>query len=481
MTEERRFEPYDWKQRFSDTAELLPGIICEIDPGGYLTWVNRMGLERFKYTKEEFDAGLHLSRILHPEDLAAGLTNVKAIVEGRTVGPREYRMTHGDGSWAVYQVNSAPIIDGCAVVGIRTCLFDVSDRKRAEAQLRQSEARLAEAVEAEARANARLRDLEAEVRDRFSFEDMIGRSDRMRRIFHALTQVADTSSTVLVLGESGTGKELVARAIHRLSPRADRPFVAVNCGALPDVLLESELFGCKAGAFADAKRDKQGKLALAEGGVVFLDEIGDISTAMQVKLHRVLQERVYEPLGGTIPCAADVRVIAATNRDLPAMVKEGTFRDDLFCRLNVLEIRLPPLRERRSDIPLLCDRFIEVFNRRFGKAVREVAPEALAALLAWDFPGNIRELENIMEHAFVFCRGGRIELAHLPEELAGPREEAPAGAGLARFRSFEELEAHYLRAVLSETGGNRLEAARRLGIHKSTLFRKLKSLGISED
>jgi transcriptional regulator with PAS, ATPase and Fis domain len=302
----------------------------------------------------------------------------------------------------------------------------------------------------------------------------------MRKIFDVLPQVAEATTTVLITGESGTGKELIARALHDLGPRKDKPFVAINCNALPDTLLESELFGYKAGAFTDARKDKPGKFAQAEGGVIFLDEIGDISPAVQVKLLRVLQERTYEPLGGTTPVKADVRVITATHRDLPAAVQTGEFREDLFYRLNVLKVRLPPLRERRSDIPLLCDHFVGQFNQRFNRQVSGCAEAVVDRLLAHDFPGNIRELENVIEHAFVFCTEGQIELAHLPEELAGgPRSGGATGRSLASIGSLEEVEAEYIRAVIEEVGGNKLEAARRLGIHKSTLFRKLKKLGIS--
>ncbi len=463
MAEKMKYQSYDWKTRFSDTAELLPNIICEVDTKGYLTWVNRIGLDRFKYTAKQFQEGVHLSRIIHPDDLDEGMANVQALLEGKSVEPMEYRMVHSDGSWAVYEVNSAPIFKGERIAGIRTCLFDISER-----------------VEAEDKAKRKVNDLRVEMRHKFSFENMVSRSEQMRKIFDTLPPIADVTSTVLIYGASGTGKELVARAIHGLSPRAGKNFVAINCGALPDNLLESELFGYKAGAFTDAKKDKPGKFASAEGGVIFLDEIGDISPAMQVKLLRVLQERVYEPLGGTSSVKADVRVIAATNRDLPAMIVEGTFRDDLFYRLNVLKIKLPTLSERRSDIPLLCDHFVSQFNRRFGKSVEEVSPEVMETLLAYDYPGNIRELENIIEHAFVFCHEGVIMPQHLPEELSGIERTGDA-SGLAGYASFAELEADYLRAVIEEVGGSRLEAAKRLGIHKSTLFRKLKSLGISEE
>ncbi|MDD5673862.1 MAG: sigma 54-interacting transcriptional regulator, partial [Chitinivibrionales bacterium] len=248
--------------------------------------------------------------------------------------------------------------------------------------------------------------------------------------------------------------------------------------ALPDTLLESELFGYKAGAFTDAKKDKPGKIALAEGGTLFLDEIGDISAAMQAKLLRVLQQKTFEPLGDTHSVTADVRVLAATNKDLPVLVKEGRFREDFYYRINILTIKVPALRERRSDIPLLCEHFLERFNARYNKSIREIASDALDALCAYDFPGNIRQLENSIEHAFIYCKGETLEAAHLPPEIKSALPEK-SGARLAEVGSFDELEKQYLTAVLADNNGNKLRTAEKLGIHKATLFRKMHRLGLS--
>ncbi len=320
-------------------------------------------------------------------------------------------------------------------------------------------------------------ELKRELEGRFQMGDLISRSPSMRRIFDILPQVAASGSTVLVQGETGTGKELLARAIHGMSPRAGGPFIAVNCGALPDALLESELFGYKAGAFTGASKDKPGRLALAAGGTLFLDEIGEVSPALQVRLLRVLQERTYEPLGATKPLKADVRVIAATNRDLVQLVKKGSFREDLFYRINVVKLVLPPLRKRREDIPLLVEHFIERFNRSQGKRITGVGSEVMAFLMAHDWPGNVRELENLIEHAFVLCDKGRIELKTLPEDFIAHAPLNPARCGMSEVR--RSIEAHAIREALKRSHGNRRAAARELGIHKSTLFRKLKTLGIS--
>jgi PAS domain S-box-containing protein len=317
-------------------------------------------------------------------------------------------------------------------------------------------------------------ELKKQLFQRHSVADIIGKSPAITQLFDLLPQISESQSTVLIGGRSGTGKELFARAIHRLSPRRKRRFVAVNCGAMPDTLLESELFGYKAGAFTDAKRDKAGRFALAQGGTLFLDEIGDLSPPMQASLLRVLQERTYEPLGAVEPVQTDARVVAATNKDLARMVEEGTFREDLFYRVHVIHIEIPSLRRRREDIPLLVEHFIGHLNRLQGKEVTGVAPPVMAVLMDHDYPGNVRELQNIIEHAFVLCQGGLIQRPHLPDYLGegGGRANRAAGGDL------RALERAHIAEVLQRRGGNRALAARELGIHPSTLYRKIRSLGI---
>jgi len=317
------------------------------------------------------------------------------------------------------------------------------------------------------------RELEAHVH----VGEISSRSPLMRRVLEVLPAVAASPSTVLILGETGTGKEVVARTIHAQSPRCRGPFVAVNCGALPETLLESELFGYRAGAFTGAVKDRPGRFALARGGTLFLDEITEIPPAMQVKLLRVLQERTYEPLGSLQPESTDARVIVAANRDPAGQVRRGLLREDLYYRVNVVRIELPPLRRRMEDLPLLAGEFIARFNRLQGKRVAGIAPATLPLLMAHDWPGNIRELENVIERAFILCSEGAIEPRHLPEEIAGG--EAGPGAG-GRMRSAHDiLEAQAIRSALEQAGYNRLRAARELGIHKTTLFRKIKKLGIA--
>jgi PAS domain S-box-containing protein len=321
-------------------------------------------------------------------------------------------------------------------------------------------------------------ELRKELSGRFEIGDLVSRSPSMRKLFDILPQLAASESTVLIQGETGTGKELAARAIHALSPRSKRPFVAINCGALPDTLLESELFGYKAGAFTGANRDKPGLIARAEGGTLLLDEIGEVSPALQVRLLRVLQDRTYEPLGASASLKADVRVIAATHRDLDDLVKKGAFRQDLFYRINVVRVEIPPLRRRKEDIPLLVDHFIARFNRLQGRTVPGLAPDAMSLLLAHDYPGNVRELENLVEHAFVLCGSGRIETRHLPAEFTGSPAAGTPPRPIRLREGLKAAEARLILDALQRNRNNRLAAARELGLHKSTFFRRIKALGL---
>ena len=319
-------------------------------------------------------------------------------------------------------------------------------------------------------------ELRKELSARFQMGDMVSSSTAMKKIFNILPQVSESDSTILIEGETGTGKELAARAIHNLSHRKNEPFVAINCGALPDTLLESELFGYKAGAFTNAVKNKPGHFALAEGGTIFLDEIGDTSPAFQIRLLRVIEEREFQPLGAVKKVKANVRIIAATNQNLSEMVDKGAFRQDLFYRINVVQLKLPPLRERMEDIPLLVERFIGKLNRIRGKAVIGIDQEALEALMYYDFPGNIRELENIIEHAFVLCMEGEIQLRHMPINLS--LQSLAADKHATKHDALKSAETKIIADVLKRNNYNRKSAAKDLGMHKSTLFRKINKLGI---
>ncbi len=319
-------------------------------------------------------------------------------------------------------------------------------------------------------------ELRKELTSRFKAGDMVSRSLSMRKLFELLPQVADSDSTVLIQGETGTGKELLARAIHNSSRRKDKPFVAINCGALPDTLLESELFGYKEGAFTNAVKDKPGHFEMAEGGTILLDEIGDTSPAFQIRLLRVLQEHEFQPLGSVKTVKADIRVVTASNRDLAGMVEIEEFRQDLFYRINVVRMVLPPLRDRMEDIPLLVERFVERMNRISGKSISGINNETLSLLMSHNYPGNIRELENIIEHAFVLCSEGVILPCHLPAGLV-PAPSVSPGNGILN-ETLKSAEAGAIMDALERNGYNRKAAADELGMHKSTLFRKIKRLGI---
>ena len=321
-------------------------------------------------------------------------------------------------------------------------------------------------------------ELRKQVEKSYVFEDIVSKSHHMKRLFETLPLVAGSQSTVLIEGESGTGKELVARAIHNLGPRRDGPFVAINCAAVPDTLIESELFGYKKGAFTDAKEDKPGRFALAKGGTLFLDEIGDLSKQMQVKLLRVLQEKEYEPLGSTQTVKTDARVIASTNRNLAQDVTSRRFRQDLYYRLNVVRMELPPLRQRKEDIPLLVQHFIDRFNTLQGRRITGCSERVLSALMRYSFPGNIRELENAIEHAFVVCIDTTIQMDDLPRHIL----DDLASEGPKSFADKHPLEDAEMQAILSrleENDYNRTKTARDLGISRNTLWRKMKKYGIA--
>ncbi len=326
--------------------------------------------------------------------------------------------------------------------------------------------------------------LRRELQHQYTLEDIVGKSKAFRKIFSILPDIAESGSTVLIEGASGTGKELLARAIHNLSPRRKRPYVVVNCGTLPPNLFESELFGYIKGAFTDAKQDKAGRVALAEGGTIFFDEIGDLPLATQVKMLRLLQEREYEPLGGIQPIHADVRVVAATNRKLLELVSQGQFRDDLYFRLAVVRVSIPPLRERREDIPYLVDHFTERFNAKRGTQVVGVTPAVMEIFMRHPFPGNVRELENLIEYGFVLCHGGLIDVKHLPEDvqqMAGGQDlrgEMDDARDTSSSSHLMAAEADAIVSALQAANGHLGETCRVLGISRTTLWRKMKKHGI---
>lgn len=322
------------------------------------------------------------------------------------------------------------------------------------------------------RDHSQVEELKRQLNGKYQIGNMISRSKAMHDLFNILEQVARSDSTVLIEGETGTGKEVLARTLHDLSERSEQPYVGVNCGALPDTLLESELFGYKAGAFTDARIDKKGVFAAAKAGTILLDEIGDTSSAFQVRLLRVLEEKKFQPLGSTEQQNSEARIVAATNHNLENLVKDSLFRQDLFYRLNIITLKLPPLRQRKEDIPLLVEHFIGKMSESKNRLIQRIDNNAMAVLLAHDYPGNIRELENVIEHAFVLCSDETISEDHLPAYLKNSSLQTPARA------SFADAEKAAIMSALEQNNYNRNKTAQALGVHKSTLFRKIKKLSI---
>lgn len=315
------------------------------------------------------------------------------------------------------------------------------------------------------------------------FPVIVGKNQRMREIFSLIDKVARTDSTVLIHGETGTGKELVAKAIHYRSRRKDKPLVTINCGAIPEELLESELFGYIKGAFTGAVRDKKGRFEVANGGTVFLDEVSEMSPALQVKLLRVLQEREFERIGDVKTIKVDIRVIAATNQDLEELVRRGRFREDLYYRLNVIPIYIPPLRERRDDIPLLLSYFLRLFNEKRGGHLEGFSPEAMALLVNYDWPGNVRELEHLVERLVVLKGEGVVHPEDLPEKVRGGKSFAPLSSmerGWDLSTAVSAFERQLILEALRRTNGVKSKAAKLLGIKRTTLLDKIKRNGLEE-
>ncbi len=332
--------------------------------------------------------------------------------------------------------------------------------------------------------------LKTQLRDKYRFENIVGHSDEMAAVFDLVEKVADTDSTVLITGESGTGKELIARAIHYNSARRDKPLVVVNCAAIPEELLESELFGHVKGAFTGAVATHAGRFDSADNGTIFLDEIGDMTLKLQVKVLRVLQEQRFEPVGSTSTHQVDVRIIAATNQDLEKAVHDKRFREDLYYRLNVIPIHVPPLRERRSDIPLLLKHFIDKFSAESGKEPPNITQEALDGLMGYTWPGNVRELENLIERLIVLKKDDMIGVKDLPPKVAGAEAQAPGApaegglvdipdAGISFKKAVDDFESKLIIGALRKTGGNKNKAASLLHLNRTTLVEKIKKKGLS--
>ena len=447
------FSRYDKTKMEKSFFEIILDSISEgvfaINKDWQITYFNRAAEKITGVTKEEA-LGRPCYEVFHANICQSDCALKKTIRTGKSIIDLPINIINRDGRKIPLSISTAVLRDenGKIVGGVET-FRDLS------------------AVE----------ELKREITKRYTFEDIISKSHEIQKIFEILPDIAESDATVLIEGPSGSGKELFAKAIHNLSPRCHCPYIVVNCAALPDTLLESELFGYVKGAFTDAKYDKPGRFALAHKGTIFLDEIGDISTAMQVKLLRVLQEKEFEPLGATRPIKVDVRVICATNKDLTQLVAEGKFRKDLYYRINVIKIKLPPLSKRREDIPLLIEHFVHRLNAKMNKNIIGVSDEVLEVLMKYEFPGNVRELENIIEHAFILCHGPIIQLKHLPKEVI-EAVKRPVQIPTEKELSLEALELKAIKTALQKHRGHRGRAAQELGIDKSTLWRKMKRYGL---
>jgi len=442
-----------------NTASIRENLILDsiadgvftVDRDWHITSFNRAAEEITGWTRENA-LGMSCSDIFHSSICGKNCAIAESLYRGAPVANRSITIRNTKGEKVPISISAAPLTDheGNIIGGVET-FRDLTAITTLRQQLSQ----------------------------KYTFDAIISKSAAMQRLFSILPDIARSPSTVLILGESGTGKELIARALYNTSERKDKPFVIVNCAALPETLLESELFGYKAGAFTDARKDKIGRFAIAEGGTLFLDEIGDLPGSVQVKLLRVLQEKVYEPLGSNTPVKADVRIITATNRNLQALVREGLFRDDLFYRLNVVKISLPPLRERKEDIPLLIDHFIKKYSAQQGKDIVGISSGALAILMRYDYPGNIRELENIVEYSFILCEGGYLQPQHLPEPFAaGFDEAAPPSPGSTGPQTLEDIEKQAIVLSLERNRWKKMTTCRELAISKDTLRRKIERYGL---
>lgn len=448
-------EPIGCVQTFRDNTQALQNrLILDSVADGVFTVDRNWQITSFNLAAEiitgwerEEAVGSFCSDVFHSSICGKNCAVAEALYTGKPVTNRSITIEDADGKRKPVSISASPLVDvvGNVIGGVET-FRDLTIEETLRKQLLQ----------------------------RYTFDEIISKSAAMQRYFQILPDIAQSDSTVLVLGASGTGKGILAEAIVNASSRQDKPFISVNCGAIPETLLESELFGYRSGAFTDARKDREGRFSAANGGTIFLDEIGDVPHSLQVKLLRVLEEHVYEPLGSNESIKVDIRVIAATNKDLKTLVEQGLFRDDLYYRLNVVNITLPPLRDRKEDIPLLVEHFVDKFRAEKQKDINGISDGVLRQLMQHPFPGNIRELENIIEYAFILCPGGLIHERHLPDSFHSDEPENNFERELqSGALSLEQIEKQAILGALQRNKWKKMMTCRELGISKDTLRRKI--------
>jgi formate hydrogenlyase transcriptional activator len=447
--------------------ETIPAIVWTARPDGAVDFISEAWSARMGGPKH----GWLWTDAVHDDDIAGIVQAWREALDSGEPFDQELRLREVDGSYRWYLIRAVPRRDQSgAIVRWYGTITDIDDRRRAEEELRHLKDQLH-------KENIALRD---EVTQTSMFEEIVGSSEPLRRVLMLVGKVAATDSTVLITGETGTGKELVARAIHKRSPRAAKPFVSVNCGAIPPSLVTSELFGHEKGAFTGALQRHTGRFELADGGTIFLDEVGELPSETQIALLRVLQERTFERVGGTRPVPVDVRIIAATNRDLSSAIEEGSFRRDLYYRLSVFPVHLPPLRDRVEDIPLLVEYLTQRYARKMGKKITRVSRATIDLLTAYDWPGNIRELQNVIQRAVILCEG----TLQVDESWLERRAVRKSGDGQRLGRPSMREEKEWIESALAEAQGRvsgPAGAAARLGIPRSTLESKIRSLRIDKN
>jgi len=469
--------PSPTEDRLRLVIDAIPALVLSARPDGSVDFINQRWLEYTGLKSEELQ-GWGWRSVLHPEDVETFVAELRAALAAGEPFENEARIRRADGAYRWFRIRNAPLRDDQGnVIQWYGTGHDIEDRKQAEDALQKAFDEIKILKDQLYKENLALKE---EVDQASMFEEIIGSSAALRRVLVLVAKVAPTDSTVLISGETGTGKELVARAIHKRSHRATRAFVSVNCAAIPLSLIASELFGHEKGAFTGATQRRLGRFELADGGTIFLDEVGELPPETQVTLLRVLQERTFERVGGNQPIAVSVRVLAATNRDLQAAVEAGTFRPDLFYRLNVFPIQVPPLRDRVEDIPLLVEYLTDRYASKAGKKIRSVKKKTLELLQAYDWPGNIRELQNVVERAVILCDSDTLAVDETWLQRESPRPGV-ATRGLGRLDVNQEKE--MIESALTESRGRvsgPVGAAAKLGIPRSTLESRIRSLQINK-